>query len=352
MKRETTKTRIRRQRIVMKRQRRTSKKRRRSQRKTRQRANWFDVAAPPVFDLYNKYHRERIIAFVTKVRNFVVRQSRYVVLDFSQTERMISDGTLLLKAELARVLRIIGNTPRIKCRPPKKEKVAQVLQQVGIYDLLNYRSHVKPSDNDVICWRHFSGIGAIGEAYEQILGSLDDKISSKLQMGLYDGIVEAMTNANHHAYEMIRLDGLNHTDDRKEWWMFSQIRDDHLSVTFCDLGIGIPRSLPIKKAGLWAKLKKQLGMSPPDGDAIRAAVDESRSRTGLPHRGKGLRQLVATVDKATEGGLLIYSNAGCYSCRKHYDKRQEDSFDYKGSILGTLICWRLPLDQEEQSNAK
>lgn len=351
MKRETTRTKRRRQRIMRRRERRLFKKQRRKRLKDSSRAGWFDVAAPPIFCLHDRRHHEQVIAFAAKLRDFVVRKSRDVIIDFTRTERMFSDGTLLLKAELSRILRIIGNAAKIKCRPPENKKVSQVLQQVGIYDLLRYRSHVEPSDNDVICWRHSSGTGARGEEYERVLGALDEKISSRVQTGLYDGIVEAMTNANHHAYEMLRLDDLDHRDSKKEWWMFSQVKDDHLSVSFCDLGIGIPRSLPLKKKWVWARLIQVFGGKPPDGSAIKAAVEESRSRTGLQHRGKGLRQLVAAIDRANEGHLLIYSNAGCYSCRKSDKDRHEKDFNYKGSILGTLICWTLPLDQEERSNA-
>lgn len=351
MNRETIRIRQRRQRIMRKRERRRFKNRRQRQLKISLRADWFDIVAPPIFDLYKKHHRDHVIAFTAKLRNFVVQKSRFVVIDFTRTERMFSDGTLLFKAELARILRIVGSTAKIKCRPPKNKKVAQVLQKVGVYSLLRYRSHVEPSDNDVIYWRHSSGTGARGEEYERVLGYLDDKISSCVQTGLYDGIVEAMTNANHHAYEMLRLDGLEYEDSKKEWWMFSQVKDDHLSVTFCDLGIGIPRSLPLKKQKLWVRLMQLFGREPSDGHAIKAAVEESRSRTGLPHRGKGLRQLVAAIDRANEGHLLIYSNAGCYSCRKHDNTRREENFDYKGSILGTLIFWTLPLEKEERSNA-
>ncbi len=93
-----------------------------------------------------------------------------------------------------------------------------------------------------------------GQRALELLGDLDDRLPSRLQRGLYDGIVEAMTNANHHAYEQIRDDGLRHEDLQKEWWMFSQVRENRLSVSFCDLGIGIPRSLPLKRKTLWAQL--------------------------------------------------------------------------------------------------
>ena len=351
MRKDTARSKLRRRRIVRRRERRLLKRRRSRQKRQRLSADWFCVIAPTVFDLYDKHHREKVLAFLGKLRDFAVRGARSVIIDFSDSQKMVADGTLLFKAELSRILRIIGYVPKLKCRPPKNKKVSQVLEQVGIYDLLRYRSHVQPADDDVICWRHSSGTGARGEEYERVLGALDEKISSRIQTGLYDGIVEAMTNANHHAYEMLRLDGLNHEDRKREWWMFSQVRDGWLSVSFCDLGIGIPRSLPKKKEGLWARLLHALGSSPSDGQAIRAAVDESRSRTGQKHRGKGLKQLVAAVDKAQGGRLLIYSNAGGYSCRKHDNVRHEDNFDYKGSILGTLISWSLPIDREEGSNA-
>lgn len=183
-----------------------------------------------------------------------------------------------------------------------------------------------------------------------MLGEMDERLSIKVQTGLYVGIVEAMTNANHHAYEDVRDDSLNHIDRKKQWWMFSQIRDGRLSLSFCDLGIGIPRSLPLKRKSLWDKLKS-LGRPPTDGDAIKAAVEDSRSRTGHQHRGKGLKQLVAAVDTARDARLIIYSNAGRYDCRKTNHQMIEEKYDYRGSILGTLILWSVPLAEEERGDA-
>lgn len=350
MRKQTRKAKLHQWRISQRRERRNRKKRRNRLTRKHFRVDWLRIQAPIVFDLYHKRYRGKLLAFLGKLRRFVVNERRAVTIDFALSDKMVSDGVLLFKAELTRILRIVGEESKLKCRPPKNPKVAQVLQRVGIYDLLRYRSHVQPEDDDVVCWLHSSGVGALGAKYEDVLGPLDEKISSSVQSGLYDGIVEAMTNANHHAYEMLRLDHLFHEDKQKEWWMFSQVRDGRLSVAFCDLGIGIPRSLPQKKKSLWVSLLQHLGSEPSDGRAIKAAVEESRSRTGQTYRGRGLKQLVAAIDKAQDGHLLIYSNKGRYSCRQKDDAREETFFDYKGSILGTLICWSLPLNPEAGGN--
>lgn len=347
MKFDTRKRRLRRCRILRKRERRRLSKQRQQVKKELIRKVWTQVIAPIAFDIETEKNHEKITAFHARLRDLLVKSKRSVLIDFSHTKQMVAGGTLLFKAELERTIKVIGRERRIRCRPPKNDKTGQVLEQVGIYGLLNYRSHIKPCDDDVVYWWHTSCSGAVGEEYERVLGQFDSQLPQNLQRGLYVGIVEAMTNANQHAYELTRADGLNYEDLDKRWWMFTQVRDEKLSVCFCDLGIGIPRSLPHKRPSLWANIKAKFIGKPPDGEAIRAAVDDSRSRTGQAHRGKGLKQLVAAMDGSKEGTLMIYSNSGCYFWRKDGARTYEKKLDYHESILGTLIIWRVPLVQEE-----
>jgi len=255
---------------------------------------------------------------------------------------MISGGTLLLLAEISRIIRITRHSIPMRCLPPKNYKVAQVLEQVGINNLLRSKVKVRPIAHDVVSWRAANGHLAEGEKYNDILGHYDGVISENLKTGLYLGLTEAMTNTNQHAYEKERQDGLNYSDQSKDWWMFSQKKDGKLSVVFCDLGIGIPTSLPLKNPGLWKKLKKKLG-NPADGECIREAVEATHSRTGQHHRGKGLKQLVSTIDKIKGGRLIIFSNHGCYVMRDG----EENVYNMKNSILGTLISWSLPLEESQ-----
>ena len=122
-----------------------------------------------------------------------------VLVDFSATGKMIADGTLLFYAELCRLKRLMRGV-KIKCVPPRNPKVAQVLKQVGIFDLVGYRRRIKTTDADVIHWRSANGHEVLGEKFDDVLGHYDGHITEALSQKLYLGFTEAMTNCHHHAY--------------------------------------------------------------------------------------------------------------------------------------------------------
>jgi hypothetical protein len=300
------------------------------------------IKAPEVFSLADPNSRWSVLAFLRRLERLTChRQHGHVVIDFAPTKRMIADGTLLLRAELSHLV----TCGKIRCLPPHNPRVSQVLQQVGIYTLLKYKTDVKTTFVDVVHWRVAQGVEAQGEKFDDILGHYDGVVPDQLLKGLYVGVTEAMTNTQQHAY--IGSRGDEHSPRRgpeQGWWMFSQQKDDYLSVVFCDLGVGIPRSLPERQPGLWERLRRTFGSVPADADTIQAAVQESLTRTRQPHRGKGLRQLVDVIKSSPGGRLAIFSNHGCYSLLNN----QESTRNFLDSIDGTLINWRLPMKGDEQ----
>ncbi|MCY1357882.1 hypothetical protein D9M69_443930 [compost metagenome] len=158
-----------------------------------------------------------------------------------------------------------------------------------------------------------------------------------------------MTNAHHHAYLFPRGDGVYTSPSYKPWWMFSQEKDGLLTVVFCDLGVGIPGSLPRSKDEGWQRwwaVMKKLGFHT-QGDAliIRGAVRHSRTRTELHNRGKGLRQIIETVSAIPSGKAIIQSNKGCYRISEGH----ETFNDRRTSINGTILFWQLPLSERPSS---
>ncbi len=264
----------------------------------------------------------------------------HLCLDFSQTEKMFADGTLLFLAELRRLIKHTKGELNFSCIPPENEKVSQVLQQVGIFALLGVTEGITPVDDDVVNWRFAHGHKVEGERYEDVLADYDGDIAPPMQEHLFTGITEAMTNVLNHAYDVPRNDGLNVVNSR-EWWMFSQAKDNQLTVAFLDLGAGIPRTLPMKRPSVWKRVT-QLGKRL-DSRAIAFAVRDSISRTNEGHRGKGLGQIVRVVDMVPGGEMAILSNFGALSRQRGVTKRR----DYRDSILGTLIYWKIPLPVKE-----
>lgn len=294
------------------------------------------LKAPVKFTISSEVARRKLLRFFGRLRETVVLRKQAVQIDFTATQKMITDGTLLFFAELCRLRRLSGGV-KIRCIPPRNLKVAQVLKQVGIFDLVGYRRKVETTYTDVIHWRSAKGHEVIGEKFDEVLGHYDGQITEALSQKLYLGFTEAMTNCHHHAYIDVRPDGLNVAHEPKEWWMFSQERDGWLTVVFCDLGIGIPGTLPIKKPSLWKRILTYGGQL--DAHAIQEALVDSRTRTGLHHRGKGLKQLVDVVARVGNGEVNIFSNKGCFTLKSG----SESIFQFKDDIYGTLINWRVPI---------
>jgi len=299
------------------------------------------LLAPTQFDLLNKEYRQALLKFIRRMWQITYIDKNSLVIDFSATNKMISDGALLFRSELCLLLPNLGQNVAIKCKPPNNRKICQVLEQIGVFELLNYSSGIQPVDEDVIHWKIAQGACAEGEKYESILGDYDGVMPRELSEGFYVGVTEAMTNCAQHAYIEARMENCHVEPISTKWWMFSQRKDEHLYVVFCDLGIGIPRSLPIKKPSLFKSVLK-LFNKVSDAVLIREAVKYSRSRTQQEHRGKGLKQFLSVLNNAPGGVLYIYSNKGCYTTGSAGDR----TLNFRDSIYGTMISWRIPLNHQ------
>lgn len=296
------------------------------------------LIAPTTFNIFEPVVRTILLAFLRELRTTVVLRRKPVLIDFSSTKTMSTGGTLLFVAELRRMIRLTNNKIPIRCYPPRNPKAWQVLEQIGVLELLKCKKRVIPTDGDVVHWRFAWGNKVLGEEYDTILEHYDGKLSDGIARGFYHGLTEAMTNSRQHAYIEARQDELHIADEPTDWWMFSQEKGGMLTVVFCDLGIGIPSTLPIKKPHLWQKLMTIFGQVT-DGQAILEAIADSRSRTGKSYRGKGLKQLLEVISASEKGVLTVLSNRGCYK----YQSGQEFQQNYKDSILGTLIAWQIPI---------
>ncbi|MDR5647936.1 hypothetical protein, partial [Burkholderia cenocepacia] len=162
-------------------------------------------------------------------------------------------------------------------------------------------------------------------------------MADALTTQLYKGITEAMTNVVNHAYIEPRRDGLPEQAD-PEWWMFSREMDGTLGIVFCDLGAGIPVTLPVKKPSLWDTIVRLGNAS--DAHVIAHAIQDSISRTRASHRGKGLGQIVKAIDSVPRSEVLVLSNRGGFRRRNG----TTNLMHYRDSIMGTMIMWRVPLD--------
>ncbi len=322
-------------RVAAKRQR---SKRRLAKRVQRYGPDWAVWQAPVIFSLEND-SRSTFLRKLHALRRMISTAQGPLRIDFSRTAKLASGATLLFTAELRRLFMHFPSVARsVRCNLSHQSKVNQVLKQIGLLTVLRKSSvRVKPRDSDVVHWRFAQGNKVEGIKFDEVLAGLTTRIEDQIQTELYEGFIEAMNNVMHHAYIGIREDGLN-LQDNNDWWMFSQLRDNAITVVFCDLGIGIPKTLPVKKKALWRRLIALNRTS--DADAIEYALQDSVTRTRQKGRGRGLTQLVDVVRQTTNGRVRIYSNQGIVDFRVGSSQTRKN---YNDSICGTLIQWTIPV---------
>jgi hypothetical protein len=225
----------------------------------------------------------------------------------------------------------------------KDPVVHAVMCQVGVYDA---SSPVPEKDReDVRHWNSATGVLSEGEKGGSILQAYEGRMADKLTGDLYAGIVEAMTNTVHHAYRSPAGEKLKKFIGRR-WWALSQERNGELTVTICDLGIGIPRSLPRSSTFENAAVRAvwiALGLDRSDASAIKVAIELGRTRTGQAGRGRGLSEIVDAANLSKDGRVLISSNKGVFVSTDSAVKAHNHSH----SIRGTLIHWVVRLSKEE-----
>lgn len=299
------------------------------------------VRAPKDIDVGIESKRHATVEFLRKIRMHSARTDRRVVLDFSQVERIYPAGAVLLVAEVHKALSIPGSL--LQARRCRAKLVDEVLQQIGVYSGLGIQCEEEPSSESVIHWRQASGVLAEGSAGGTILENYQGRLAEGLTRGIYDGMVEAMTNTIHHAYADDVPGGSElRKHIGKRWWVLSEERDGMLTVVIADLGVGIARSLPRSKtydSKTVREFWRNAGLDRSDGSAIAVAVRLGRTRTEAKERGRGLADIVEAVNLSDQGSVLICSNRGNFSASKGKE-RVHTSDD---SIHGTLVHWKVPI---------
>lgn len=295
------------------------------------------LTCPAQFALEDRFH-DPLVVFLRQLRQAFLNSEKTVCLDFRQTKLMVAGGTLLFYSELCRLKSMFPLQP-VRCIPSRDGVVNQVLQHLGIFEKLGYQSTVTPNRPDVTSWRVVSSedidgdkVGGLLEQYKSISGPVAGQ--------LFRGAGEAMFNVRH-AYLEDRNDGLP-APKEKRWWMFCREADTHLFVAVCDLGIGIPRSLPIKyPSELISSIVANIPGMHANSDAkmIHAAMQLHRTSTQLKGRGKGLTDFVKVIDSVPGARLFIFSNRGLV----RYQNGTSTRVSFQRSVKGTIVLWTIPI---------
>ncbi|WP_152608516.1 hypothetical protein [Croceibacterium mercuriale] len=300
------------------------------------------IKAPHAINVQGKSNRRQNSKFFNQIRKSIIDREMKAILDFSDTQHIHPTGGLLLTAELDRAKRISEQLFDVKIVNSEVPTINAVLNQIGIAEICGVALEVEDADKaeNVRHWRFATG-ERINHQTTRAFEQFEGKLAGNLRKGMWKSISEALGNSALHAYVAPRGTGTKRMG-HKRWWMFSQERDERLTVVVCDLGIGIPNSLPLKmEPSALSRLYDGIVGQGRDCRAIRGAIKLGASSTGEAHRGKGLPQIWHELRDLNADSVTILSNKGAVSWSR--ETNSERSFEYNESIFGTVISWVVPL---------
>lgn len=325
------------------------------------------LSMPRYITIFLNKNRSKLLKVTNKFRDYYFRKNICIKLDFSETKKMFTEGTLYLLAELE-TLKITNPNIQFGLIPSKEVIVNQVLKQTGILEILGMSLNFEDMEFDetVKYWKYSSGHKVEMDSAEDMLDDFDDLLSESSSTSIFNSITEAVTNCHHHAYLEKRF--INDPMKAKKWWIFSQEKDNKLSICVCDLGIGIPKSLLRNSENVtedWFSMLKNFLKShkekyDKDSASIKAAIEIGNTRTNLVNRGKGLNQIINQISTLCDhkASIAILSNKGSYIINRGMIEDRPltgivDGFSlpYKQSIDGTVILWEIPIDKQISDNA-
>ncbi|WP_345849236.1 hypothetical protein [Shewanella algae] len=315
------------------------------------------VIAPPHINFYKPKEFVVTNAFINDLQKAIkvaYNSNRKVVkICFRNSVYISAAAAIKLLAETERstskypgVRFSLIHPPKTKVLNPQKNSqpiVDTVLNRIGFYKILGLRTRKLKESKNVSSWEHASGEvvdGAVAAALLESLKPLNFDINN-----LYRSSVEALANAVEHAYNPY-INSDSDIED-KRWWMFVAVWDNKLSLIVCDLGHGIPNTLPKTQSQLVLdKIYAMLGpKSAGDAKLIQAATLVKKTRTHQSYRGKGGKDLTSLVDNNPGSKLTIFSNFGVYTY-KGKGLISGKGYNNRSSIKGTIVEWSLPLESE------
>jgi hypothetical protein len=307
-----------------------------------------EIIAPKTFTL-NRPNAVEVVRFLEAVSLTVLKLRKPTVLNFKDTETFHVSGTILLFAELDRIISLSDLPKPITIIEPYKRRPREVLKQIGVYQLTGDNSDIVPEKEDVVFWKATKGSTQSGDVLGPILEFVTERanrehVEQVEVSGVWRGISEAVANTVEHAYEKPRSDGFTGLEKTK-WWMFTQVRDQYFSTAVCDLGCGYRRTIglniPEKFRAEWLDI---LAGKNRDSTAIQTAMEYGRSGTRQSYRGKGSRDALAVLEKHGNGTLTILSNTGWVEFTFAEGTLTRNNLGKIGvDIGGTIVWWRLPL---------
>ena len=325
------------------------------------------VFAPPELDMYARYNLEVFSSFLENLK-LSSKYNNHVIISFKDTKRITACAGLRLLAEVSHMLKL-HPTLSFGCSFAKARRgrnknssnqIEQALQQIGFFNAIGKPSIALTRSDQPTVWQQLSGDLADGSLAASLLNCLPSSISKISKSHLYKGAIEAMANSVDHAYPP---EAGENTNNENRWWMLVGTKQNSITQIVCDLGVGIPITLPKKhEENTLISIFRNIGiLGSCDAELIHASTFIKRSRTNLPYRGKGGADIRSITEHFPSALLSIRSNRGCYVVAglNHpgivsdgYEQipgtqDREWSASYNGSIHGTMIEWTVSLKDLE-----
>ena len=336
--------------------------------------NTLIVKAPENLNVHHDKCAGKTIQFVNILKKRVREAARApdrtkVLVCFEQTMSINASGVVYLYAQLDRLTTRYPKVffkiqrPKRPSRPQKfKYLVDEVLNRIGIYELLGQAHLPLQEGPSVKCWKVFSSNSVDMESVMGILDSTLEGRESKIEDKVYRGLSEAVANATDHAYHT----GIQSDADCsvQRHWFLSAVYDNELYIIVCDLGHGIPYTLgytdTTKKVGFVTKLLEMVSSEDDEkakdrpiiikkkhSNLIHAATLIHKTRTDETHRGKGGQDMRQIVDDNKGAEMTILSRKGRFTYRNQLSKRNNKS-NRSESLDGTIVGWSIPLNGDTQ----
>jgi anti-sigma regulatory factor (Ser/Thr protein kinase) len=301
------------------------------------------ITPPSTVSLSSNY--KETIEFLEAVRATAGVLKGTFWVDFTKIKHVTPAGALLLVAEFDRWKeKTAGERLRSLDLPQWTPSVRKRLKDMGFFTVLNASCDlVDPEDPDEERFLEFvtghKSEGAKAQHLRQAIEGLGAKLRDA--NALYDGLIEAMTNVEHHAYPV--------DAQVKRWWMSASVNStsNKLTVMFVDHGLTIPRTLP--KSDLWEVIRAGIGgmgvlsgLLKDHARLIEAAISVDRTRLQTKHRGNGLKRDIQGYVELHEavGSMRIISGSGQYIFRKRSSQADEvELTKLPVPFRGTFIEW-------------
>lgn len=300
---------------------------------------------PGIVSLGGTSHRTSLIQYIRKLKDRINDNGvSNVIIDFSKVKELHPCGTLLIVAEIERLLQLPAAVKKLGAVYPTDRVVEQMFQHIHLLERLGLPPRIESINaSNVVAWLYASGHeGDLDSIAEELPKILTEGSNTELKTALLSGMAEAVANSSEHAYVKAYNTPLPGKAQRK-WWLFARQVDDDIAVVICDLGLGIPGTLEANwKEELASYFKSRQGLKRQDHKMIQLAFTVGKTSTHKKNRGKGLKDILKVVREQKVGILSIYSNRGVYALDNQ--SGSETSHDEKNSICGTIVQWKIPIE--------